>query len=97
MSTPVLSICVPSRNRQVYFQETIRALTTSLRPDVEFVFVDNSDDASAMDDFMAERLADPRRRQPGSRQSVVRSRSPGSAPRSSAVRIRWPGRARPRR
>ena len=60
MSTPVLSICVPSRNRQVYFQETIRALTASLRPDVEFVFADNSDDASAMDDFMAERLADPR-------------------------------------
>lgn len=60
MSSPTLSICVPSRNRQVYFQETIRALTASLRPDVEFVFADNSDDGSIMDDFMAERLADPR-------------------------------------
>ena len=60
MSSPVLSICVPSRNRQVYFQETIRALTASLRSDVEFVFADNSDDASVMDDFMRERLADPR-------------------------------------
>ena len=60
MSSPVLSICVPSRNRQVYFQETIRALTASLRTDVEFVFADNSDDAGVMDDFMAERLADPR-------------------------------------
>jgi hypothetical protein len=60
MSTPVLSICVPSRNRQIYFQETIRALTASLRPDVEFVLTDNSDDASIMDGFMADRLADPR-------------------------------------
>jgi hypothetical protein len=60
MSIPTLSICVPSRNRQVYFQETIRALTASLRPDVEFVFADNSDDASIMDGFIADRLADPR-------------------------------------
>lgn len=62
MLTPTLSICVPSRNRQVYFQETIRSLTASLRTDVEFVFADNSDDASVMDQFMAERLADPRLR-----------------------------------
>lgn len=60
MPQPTLSICVPSRNRQVYFQETIRALTASLRSDVEFVFADNSDDASVMDRFMAERLGDPR-------------------------------------
>lgn len=60
MSSPTLSICVPSRNRQVYFQETIRALTASLRVDVEFVLADNSDDASIMNDFMAERLSDPR-------------------------------------
>lgn len=60
MSSPVLSICVPSRNRQIYFQETIRALTASLRPDVEFVFADNSDDPSIMDEFMRDRLADPR-------------------------------------
>lgn len=60
MSTPVLSICVPSRNRQVYFQETIRALTASLSPEVEFVLADNSDDASVMNDFMAARTGDPR-------------------------------------
>jgi hypothetical protein len=60
MSSPTLSICVPSRNRQVYFQETIRALTASVRPDVEFVFADNSDDASIMDEFMHGRLGDPR-------------------------------------
>lgn len=60
MSDPTLSICVPSRNRQVYFQETIRALTASLRPDVEFVLADNSDDAAVMDGFMRDRLGDPR-------------------------------------
>lgn len=60
MSTPILSICVPSRNRQVYFQETIKALTASRRGDVEFVFADNSDDASVMDSFMADRIDDPR-------------------------------------
>jgi glycosyltransferase involved in cell wall biosynthesis len=62
MSTnkPVLSICVPSRNRQFYFQETIKALTSSLRSDVEFVFVDNSDEPSIMDSFIKPFLADPR-------------------------------------
>ena len=56
----VLSICVPSRNRQFYFQHTIRALTASSRADVEFVFVDNSDDPTIMDAFMEPYLADPR-------------------------------------
>jgi hypothetical protein len=59
-TVPQLSICVPSRNRQAYFQQTIMALTASLRTDVEFVFVDNSDDPTIMDVFMAERLSDPR-------------------------------------
>jgi glycosyltransferase involved in cell wall biosynthesis len=59
-NTPVLSICVPSRNRQFYFQATIKALTASLRSDVEFVFVDNSDDPSVMDSFITPYLADPR-------------------------------------
>ena len=57
---PLLSICVPSRNRQFYFQETIKALTASLRPDIEFVFVDNSDDPTIMDEFIQPYLADPR-------------------------------------
>lgn len=58
--TPVLSICVPSRNRQYYFQETIRALVSSLRTDVEFVFCDNSDDPSVMNAFIEPYLSDPR-------------------------------------
>jgi glycosyltransferase involved in cell wall biosynthesis len=54
-----LSICVPSRNRQVSFQETIRDLTANPRGDVEFVFADNSDDAMVMDAFIAD-FGDPR-------------------------------------
>lgn len=57
---PVLSICVPSRNRQLYFQQTIDALLESPRGDVQFVFVDNSDDPKVMNAFMAERTADAR-------------------------------------
>ncbi len=57
---PKLTICVPSRNRQRYFQETIRSQLMNLRTDVEFVFADNSDDASIMNDFMEDVVADPR-------------------------------------
>ena len=57
---PLLSICVPSRNRQVYFQETIRALLVNKRTDVEFVFTDNSDDPDIMDRFIALLPPDPR-------------------------------------
>jgi glycosyltransferase involved in cell wall biosynthesis len=53
MTEPFLTICVPSRNRQRYFQETIGFLVENARDDVEFVFADNSDDASVMNAFMA--------------------------------------------
>ncbi len=49
---PRLSICVPSRNRQIYFQQTITHLTRNLRDDVELVLADNSDDAEPMRGFM---------------------------------------------
>jgi hypothetical protein len=52
MPEPTLSICVPSRNRQAYFQETVKSLLVSTRDDVEFIFADNSDDPSIMDGFM---------------------------------------------
>ncbi len=55
-----LSICVPSRNRQIWFQETIRALLDSPRDDVEFVFADNSDDPSIMAEFIRAHAGDPR-------------------------------------
>lgn len=57
---PKLTICVPSRNRQRYFQETIRSHLANMRTDVEFVFADNSDDASIMNSFMEDVVADPR-------------------------------------
>lgn len=57
--TPALSICVPSRNRQHTFQQTIRDLLASPRDDIEFVFADNSDDPSIADGFMAG-IDDPR-------------------------------------
>lgn len=59
-NTPILSICVPSRNRQYYFQKTIEGLLRNKRDDVQFVFADNSDDPSIMNDFMAEIVKDPR-------------------------------------
>lgn len=72
-NAPLLSICVPSRNRQHYFRETIRALTASLRMDVEFVLVDNSDDPAVMDTFIAPYLSDPRIRYVPSDPETVRS------------------------
>lgn len=57
---PKLTICVPSRNRQRYFQETIRSQLINLRTDVEYVFADNSDDAGIMNGFMQDILGDPR-------------------------------------
>lgn len=59
-NTPTLSICVPSRNRQYYFQKTIEGLLRNTRQDIEFVFADNSDDPSIMNDFMVEIVKDPR-------------------------------------
>jgi glycosyltransferase involved in cell wall biosynthesis len=49
---PKLSICVPSRNRQDCFRQTISDLTAQDRSDIEFVFADNSDNPSVMDDFI---------------------------------------------
>lgn len=56
---PKLSICVPSRNRQDCFRQTILDLIASERTDIEFIFADNSDDPSVMDGFIAG-LIDPR-------------------------------------
>ena len=57
--TPKLSICIPSRNRQIYFQSVIQALLRSRRTDVEFVLADNSDDPAIMNGFI-QGLSDPR-------------------------------------
>lgn len=60
LPTPALTVCVPSRNRQEYFQITIRDLLNSMRTDVQFVFADNSDEPEIMNDFMVEYVKDPR-------------------------------------
>ena len=57
---PILTICVPSRNRQETFKKTIESLVVSLRTDIEFIFADNSDDPSIMNGFMTEISRDPR-------------------------------------
>lgn len=57
---PKLTVCVPSRNRQRYFQETIRSLLVSMRTDVEYIFSDNSDDPAPMQDFIKGVIGDPR-------------------------------------
>jgi glycosyltransferase involved in cell wall biosynthesis len=59
-ATPRLSICVPSRNRQMSFTRTIESLLSSPRQDIEIVLADNSDDPSIMNDYMASRPRDPR-------------------------------------
>jgi len=56
---PTLSICVPSRNRQETFRQTILDLIGNPRTDVEFVFADNSDDPAIMNTFIAG-ITDPR-------------------------------------
>ncbi len=57
---PRLSICVPSRNRQTWFAQTINALLENPRDDLEFVFADNSDDATIMADVIKAHRDDPR-------------------------------------
>lgn len=56
---PALSICVPSRNRQRTFLQTIRDLLANPRPDVEFVLADNSDDPAIANTFI-DGIDDPR-------------------------------------
>ena len=56
----LLSICIPSRNRQIWFKQTIDALRLSPRTDIQLVLADNSDDPSIMNDFMRDLEGDPR-------------------------------------
>jgi glycosyltransferase involved in cell wall biosynthesis len=57
---PILTICIPTRNRQRYFQETAAGLTANPRQDVQFVFADNSDDPRIIADFLAPLRGDDR-------------------------------------
>jgi hypothetical protein len=55
-----LTICLPTRNRQSYCIETIRALAVSDRDDFEVIVGDNSDDGTILSDFFAQDFHDPR-------------------------------------
>jgi Glycosyltransferases involved in cell wall biogenesis len=54
-----LTICLPTRNRQAYCIETIRAIADSASRDFEVVVADNSDDGSVLAAFFVG-FADPR-------------------------------------
>ncbi|WP_394690685.1 glycosyltransferase family 2 protein [Hoeflea sp.] len=50
----MLSICIPTRNRQVYAISAVRAMLMSERQDFEVVLADNSDDPAPLAQFAAE-------------------------------------------
>ena len=50
----VLSICIPTRNRQAYAISAVREMLSSERQDFEVVLADNSDDAAPLAQFVAE-------------------------------------------
>lgn len=67
-----LSICLPTRNRQNYCIETIRAIAASERQDFEVLVGDNSDDGTTLANFFATELKDdPRFKLTGPEQSVL--------------------------
>lgn len=55
-----LSICLPTRNRQSYCIETIKALAASESRDFEVIVADNSDDPGPLDAFLNKHLKDGR-------------------------------------
>ena len=55
----VLSICIPTRNRQAYAMSAVREMLLSERQNFEVVLADNSDDPAPLAQFAAE-IDDPR-------------------------------------
>ena len=49
-----LTICIPTRNRQIYAMDAVRHMLASKRDDFEILIGDNSDDATALASFVAE-------------------------------------------
>ncbi|MCY0150030.1 glycosyltransferase [Hoeflea sp. G2-23] len=66
-----LSICLPTRNRQRYCIETIRAIAASDGTEFEVIVGDNSDDSSVLADFFAHDFDDPRFRLIGPEDRVL--------------------------
>lgn len=55
-----LTICIPTRNRQRYCIEAIKAIAESDETDFEVIVADNSDDATILDDYFRTQLNDSR-------------------------------------
>tara|TARA_R110002020_G_scaffold194317_2_gene395021 strand:+ start:5097 stop:6299 length:1203 start_codon:yes stop_codon:yes gene_type:complete len=55
-----LTICIPTRNRQTYCMETLRALAEADGADFEVLVGDNSDDPAPLAEFFASSLRDDR-------------------------------------
>ena len=66
-----LSICLPTRNRQKYCIETIRAIAESDATNFEVIVGDNSDDASILSDFFSNEFKDSRFRLIGPEETVL--------------------------
>ncbi len=54
------TICIPTRNRQRYCIEAIKAIAESKETDFEVIVADNSDDATILDDYFRTQLNDSR-------------------------------------
>lgn len=54
------TICIPTRNRQRYCIEAIKAIAESEETDFEVIVADNSDDATILDDYFRTQLNDSR-------------------------------------
>ena len=49
-----LTICIPTRNRQIYAMDAVRHMLASVRQDFEILLGDNSDDGSVLAGFVEE-------------------------------------------
>ncbi|EDQ34720.2 Glycosyltransferase involved in cell wall biogenesis [Hoeflea phototrophica DFL-43] len=54
------TICIPTRNRQSYCIEALKAIAESRETDFEVLVADNSDDPAILDDFFRNHLKDDR-------------------------------------
>lgn len=65
------TICIPTRNRQRYCIEAIKAIAESEETDFEVIVADNSDDATILDDYFRTQLNDSRFRLMPPEQTVL--------------------------
>jgi GT2 family glycosyltransferase len=66
-----LTICIPTRNRQSYCIEALKAIAEAPETDFEVIVADNSDDPAILDDFFRTQLKDDRFRLLPPQQTVL--------------------------